>query len=112
MGDGRGCLRGDMCMYLHKSSKKGINIKSNQTHDDTKRETQNKQEVLIVKPSDDNVLTLKETINTKEKIIRQMEETKSQLSSENVALIEENGRFQRILRNMSKEMKLLKSQTQ
>ena len=50
-----GCLRGDVCKFLHKSSKKGINIKSNKNYDDTKSETQNKrgkQELVIEKPDD------------------------------------------------------------
>ena len=55
MSDSRGSPRGDVCNYLHQSSKKGINIKSNKNYDDTKSETQNKrgkQEVVIEKPDD------------------------------------------------------------
>ena len=115
MGDSRGCLRGDVCKYLHQSNKKGINLKVNKNYDDTKIETPNKrskQEVFIEKPDDDNVLILKEAIAAKEEEIKRMEETKSKLSSEKEGLVEENKRFQRILKNMNQEIKLLKSQTQ
>ena len=114
MGDSRGCLRGDVCKYLHQSNKKGINLKVNKNYDDTKSETPNKrskQEVFIEKPDDNNVLILKEAIAAKEEEIKRMEETKSKLSSEKEGLVEENKRFQRILKNMNEEIKRLKSQT-
>ena len=103
-----------MCNYLHQSSKKGINIKSNKNYDDTKSETQNKrgkQEVVIEKPDDEYILILKEAIAAKEEDIKRMKGKTYKLSSENEGLIEENNRFQRILKNMNQEIKLLKSQT-
>ena len=114
MGDSRGCLRGDVCKYLHQSSKKGIHIKSNKNYHDTKSETENrrdKHEIIIEKQNDDNVLVLKEAIAAKEEDIKRMDENNSKLISENEGLIEENNRFQRILKNMNQEIKLLRSRT-
>ena len=114
MGDSRGCLRGDVCKYLHQSSKKGIHIKSNKNYHDTKSETENrrdKHEIIIEKQNDDNVPVLKEAIAAKEEDIKRMDENNSKLISENEGLIEENNRFQRILKNMNQEIKLLRSRT-
>ena len=99
MGDSRGCLRGDVCKYLHQSSKKGIHIKSNKNYHDTKSETENrrdKHEIIIEEQNDDNVLVLMEAIAAKEEDIKRMDENNSKLISENEGLIEENIRFQRI----------------
>jgi hypothetical protein len=70
------------------------------------------QEEVIEKPDDDTVLILKEAIAAKEEDINRIEGEKFILSSENESLIEENNRFQRILKNMNMEIKRLKSQTQ
>jgi hypothetical protein len=51
-------------------------------------------------------------LSSKEEDIKRIEGEKFKLSSENESLIEENNRFQRILKNMNMEIKLLKSQTQ
>ena len=67
----RGCLRGEVCKYLHQSSKKGIHIKSNKNYHDAKSETENrmdKHEIIIEKQNDDNVLVLKEPSQQKRKI--------------------------------------------
>ena len=113
MGDRRGCLRGDACKYLHQSSKTGINIKSNKNYEESESENKrSNQEEVIEKPDDDTVLILKEAIAAKEEDINRIEGEKFILSSENESLIEENNRFQRILKNMNQEKKRLKSQTQ
>ena len=54
---------------------------------------------------------LKEAIAAKEEDIKRMDENNSKLISENEGLIEENNRFQRILKNMNQEIKLLRSRT-
>ena len=95
-----------MCKYLHQSSKNYHDTKSEKQH---KRD---KQEVFIETPDDDNVLSLNEDIFAKEEVIKRSEEINSKLISENEGLVEENNIFQRILKNMNQEIKLLKSQTQ
>ena len=91
MGDKRGCLRGDMCKYLHQATRKGIHIKSNKSE---KRDKRDKQEVFIEQLNDDNLLVLKKDIASKEEVIKRLEENNSKLISENKGLLEENNRFQ------------------
>ena len=108
-GDNRGCLRGDICKYLHNSSKKGINVKTNKNNHETKSGGQigiiDKDKESTEEKDD----TLNETIAVKDKVIKEQNEEIIRLRSENESIIEQNDRMKRIAVNMDKEIKVLRS---
>ena len=103
MEDTRDCVRGNVCKYLHISSKKGLHIKSN--YHDTKIE------IINEKPDDETVHVLKEAIAAKEEDIERLDDKISKLITKNEVVIEENNRLQRIMKNMDHEIKVLRSWT-
>ena len=114
MGDTRGCLRGSECKYLHNSRKKGINIKKDKNYHGTESEGQNNidDRKKIVHKIDDNIVdSLTETVASKHKEIKEMEDKVLKLISENEGLIEENDRIKRCAIKMDQDIKALRSQT-
>ena len=96
-GDTRGCLRENLCKYMHNSTKKGINIKTKKNNNESDSKVQN----ITVSP--------KEATEAKDKVIKEKDEEIARLRSENESLMENNSRMKRIAWKMDQEIKVLRS---
>ena len=111
-GDSRGCLRGNICKFMHNSSKKGMNIKAIKSNQDIKSREKNKtdDEKMIIEIKDDKMIeSLKEALAVKDKLIEEQTNDIAKLRSENESLMEQNIKISRCARKMDQEIKELRS---
>ena len=125
LSDPQGCLRGDICKYLHRTENKGKKVKDSENMDilrtsnnseasrikttpakkagnDNTRNKQNREKENNV---GDIVVDMEEEISSKNDIILQLRTKSDTLESKNEVLKEELDRLKRVAINMSKELK-------
>ena len=120
LSDPKGCLRGDICKYLHRTENKGTKVKdpertsnnseasrfkttpAKKTGNDNTRDKQNREKENNV---GDIVVDMEEEISSKYDIILQLRTKSDTLESKNEVLKEELDRLKRVAINMRKELK-------
>jgi hypothetical protein len=134
-GDKRGCLKGNLCKYLHNSRGKSIEIKTKKNNHEHESECQNitiDKEIdtegidddlkeiieardIVIKEMDEEVVSdekydsLKEAIEAKEILIMKKDKEIEKLRLKNESLVENNNKVKRIAWNMDQEIKVLRS---
>ena len=110
LGDSKGCLRGEDCMYLHISCKKGSLIKRNQNNGKSETQTTKDNNETVAEKQDDTPVQCESSYAMDEEI-NEEEQNVSKLISENQQLIKENNKMKIMLKNMDQEIKRLRSRT-
>ena len=83
-------------------------------YNETKSEEQNKmkaKEVITEKHDDKTIISLKETVASKDKEIKEKDDKVQKLVLENEDLINQNNKIKRCAKNMDEEIKRLRSRT-
>ena len=99
---------------MHNPSKEGKNIQPNKNYHETKSEGQNKmkaKELITEKHVDKTIISLKETVASKDKEIKEKDDKVQKLVLENEDLINQNNKIKRCAKNMDEEIKRLRSRT-